>query len=119
MDEHNPNILVRRKDRCMKSVHQLEDSHPTSPRPKQGPACTAHPEVKCVLALLWSLVPLGGLWGGAIHTMIVKGNKHGVLGESWSFIPLFMGTISPECNAARCTDGTSVLNVWWTRTRGW
>lgn len=120
-DDSNPNQLVRRKDRCMKSVHQIEeDSHPCTPKWKQGPACTAHPEVKWVLVLLWALVPLGGLWGGAIYTMIVRGNPRGVLGNSWTFIPLFTGNILPQdsCRAAKCTDGTSVLNVGWTAHSG-
>lgn len=83
IDETNPNQLVRRKDRCMKSVHQItEDSQPCTPKWKQGPAFTAHPEVIWVLALLWILVPLGGLWGGVIYTMIIRGNKNGVLGNS-------------------------------------
>ena len=105
----------------MKSVHEItEDSHPCTPKWKQGPALTAHKEVKWVLALLWILVPLGGLWGGAIYTMIIRGNKNGVLGNSWNFIPLFTGKISPQdtCPAARCTDGTSVLNVGWTADSG-
>ena len=118
-DETNPNQLIRRKDRCMKSVHQLkEDSYPCRPMAKQRPSCTAHSEVKWVLALLWLLVPLGGLWGGSIYTMIVKGNKNGVLGKSWNFIPLFTGTLSNSCSAARCTEGTSVLNVGWTAQSG-
>jgi hypothetical protein len=119
-DETNPNQLIRRVDRCMKSVHQIkEDSHPCKPKPKQGPACTAHPEVKWVLTLLWLLVPLGGLWGGTVYTMILRGNDHGVLGNSWTFIPTFTGTISNDCSgAARCTEGTSVLNVGWTAKSG-
>lgn len=119
-DSHSPNQIVRRKDRCMKSVHDItQDSHPTTPKLKQGPAITAHPEVKWVLGLLWSLVPLGGIWGGAIYTMIIKGNPHGVQGNSWQFIPQFTGnTDSSICSAARCTDGTSVLNVGWTAKSG-
>ncbi|PMD38833.1 hypothetical protein L207DRAFT_584233 [Hyaloscypha variabilis F] len=119
-DETNPNQLMRRTDRCMKSVHQIkEDSHPCKPKARQGPACTAHPEVKWVLTLLWLLVPLGGIWGGAIYTMILRGNPHGVLGNSWSFVPTFTGTPLLDCNgAARCTDGTSVLNVGWTAKNG-
>jgi hypothetical protein len=119
-DETNPNQLIRRTDRCMKSVHQIrEDSHPCKPKAKQGPACTAHPEVKWVLTLLWLLVPLGGLWGGAIYVMIVRGNPHGVLGNNWTFIPQFTGTTNDNCSgAARCTDGTSVLNVGWTAKSG-
>jgi hypothetical protein len=119
-DETNPNQLIRRTDRCMKSVHQIkEDSHPCKPKAKQGPACTAHPEVKWVLTLLWLLVPLGGLWGGAIYVMIRQGNPHGVLGNSWNFIPWFTGTLSSDCYAAaRCSDGTSVLNVGWTAKGG-
>lgn len=52
--------------------------------------------------------------------MIIKGNKNGVLGESWNFLPLFTGTLSRQgdCPAARCTDGTSVLNVGWTAHSG-
>ncbi|CZR53729.1 uncharacterized protein PAC_03609 [Phialocephala subalpina] len=123
-DDTNPNQLVRRKDRCMKSVHDItQDSYPVAPKEKQGPACTAHPEVKWVLTLLWALVPLGAVWGGATYIMILKGNPHGVLGDSWTFIPLFTGstynsTISTSCEAARCTHGTSVLNVGWTANSG-
>jgi hypothetical protein len=120
-DDSNPNQLIRRKDRCMKSVHQIkEDSHPSMPKEKQGPACFAHPEVKWVLTLVWLLVPLGGLWGGTIYTMIIQGNKNGVLGNSWNFIPYFTGQFSEACstNAARCTAGTSVLNVGWTANSG-
>jgi hypothetical protein len=108
----------------MKSVHDiLKDSQPCVPKWKQGPAGTAHPEVKWVLALLWLLVPLGGLWGGVIYTMIVRGNPRGILGKSWEFIPQFLGTsytsgTSVTCAAARCTDGTSVLNVGWTSNSG-
>jgi hypothetical protein len=52
--------------------------------------------------------------------MIIKGNKNGVLGNSWQFIPLFTGDQIREntCPAARCTDGTSVLNVGWTANSG-
>lgn len=119
-DETNPNQLIRRTDRCMKSVHQIkEDSHPCKPKPRQGPACTAHPEVKWVLTLLWLLVPLGGLWGGTIYAMILRGNEHGVLGNTWTFLPQFTGTSSNDCSgAARCTEGTSVLNVGWTAKSG-
>ncbi|TVY84882.1 hypothetical protein LSUE1_G001076 [Lachnellula suecica] len=121
IDETIPIPIIRRKTRCMKSVHQREeDSWPTVPQWRQGPAFTAHHEVKWVLALLWALVPLGGLWGGAIYAMILKGNKNGVLGNSWTFIPVFTGLQIKEttCPAARCTDGTSVLNVGWTANSG-
>jgi hypothetical protein len=54
--------------------------------------------------------------------MILKGNPRGVLGNSWEFIPQFTGTsfVSDygNCKAARCTDGTSVLNVGWTANSG-
>ncbi|KUJ09097.1 uncharacterized protein LY89DRAFT_570173, partial [Mollisia scopiformis] len=120
-DETNPNQLVRRKDRCMKSVHDItEDSKPVTPKERQGPACTAHPEVKWVLTLLWALVPLGAVWGGVIYAMILHKNPHGVKGDSWSFIPLFTGSTysNGTCVAARCTQGTSVLNVGWTANNG-
>jgi hypothetical protein len=118
-DSSNPNQVVRRKDRCMKSVHDIkQDSHPVKPKSKQGPACTAHPEVKWVLVLLWLLVPLGGLWGGVIYTMIIRGNPHGILGNSWTFIPLFTGSVQDDCPVVRCTEGTSVLNVGWTGDSG-
>jgi len=119
-DSHSPNQIVRRKDRCMKSVHDIQqDSHPSTPKRKQGPAITAHKEVKWVLGSLWLLVPLGGLWGAAIYIMIMRGNPHGVLGKSWEFIPQFTGTSDTiSCSAARCTNGTSVLNVGWTANPG-
>lgn len=108
----------------MKSVHDiLQDSHPTTPKEKQGPACTAHAEVKYVLGLLWALVPLGVAWGGTVYAMILRGNPHGVLGNSWAFIPFFTGSTSSSatdasCKAVRCTKGTSVLSVGWTAEGG-
>ncbi|KAH8657079.1 hypothetical protein BGZ60DRAFT_434732 [Tricladium varicosporioides] len=120
-DEHNPHRIVRVNNRCMKSVHQIKEPPlPTKPKKKQGPACTAHPEVKWVLGLLWFLVPLGALWGGVIYMMVLKGNKNGILGNSWQFVPLFTGMQirKDNCPAARCTDGTSVLNVGWTANSG-
>ncbi|KAG9233136.1 hypothetical protein BJ875DRAFT_55204 [Amylocarpus encephaloides] len=116
-----PNPLIRHTNRCMKSVHQLDEPpNPTQPKAKQGPALTAHPEVRWVLTLLWALVPLGGVWGGSIYTMIIKKNEHGILGSSWQFLPMFTGISNraDSCPAARCTDGTSVLNVGWTRNSG-
>jgi len=117
-DDTSTNLLVRKENRCMMSVHQrAEASRPCLPKWKQSPTFTAHPEVRWVL---WALVPLGAVWGGAIYTMIIRGNVNGVLGNSWSFIPRFTGTILPQdsCRAAKCTDGTSVLNVGWTADSG-
>ncbi|CAG8957454.1 hypothetical protein HYFRA_00011435 [Hymenoscyphus fraxineus] len=116
-----PNPLVRRSNRCMKSVHQArEPSIPTYPKNKQGPAWKAHPEVRYVLGLLWALVPLGALWGWAIHFMIVEKNPNGILGSSWNFLPVFTGKTvrDSSCPALTCTDGTSVLNVGWTANSG-
>ncbi|KAF4625284.1 hypothetical protein G7Y89_g12886 [Cudoniella acicularis] len=120
-DENMPHRIVRRNNRCMKSVHQKDEPPvPTLPKKRQGSAFGAHSEVRWVLCLLWCLVPLGGLWGGVIYTMIQKGNKNGVLGSSWQFVPLFTGTPTRlgDCPAVRCTEGTSVLNVGWTANNG-
>lgn len=117
MDETNPYRVARRNNRCMKSVHDIKNDavFPVNPKKRQGPIATAHDQVKWVLALLWLLVPLGGLWGGSVYTIIIRKNIHGVLGNSWMFLPKFTGTVwEDNCQAYRCTDGTSVLNVGWT-----
>jgi hypothetical protein len=109
------NTLQRRIGRCMFSVNDL--SRPTMPiRPKyrQGPACTAHSGVKWILILLWGLIPLGALWGVVIYMMIHGGNPNGVLGDSWSLLPMYSASF--PCTSAGdrfCTNGTSVLNVGW------
>jgi hypothetical protein len=111
------NTLQRRTGRCMFSVHDC--SRPTMPiRPKarQGPACTAHHEVKWILMLLWGLISLGAIWGVTIYMMIRGGNPNGVLGESWSFLPVFVPSKRCASNPDRfCTAGTSVLNVGWSK----
>jgi hypothetical protein len=101
------------------SVHQRNE--PTGnfyPLDRQGPSITAHPEAKWILTLIWLLVPFSALWGSIIQIMILKGNKNGLLGQSWSFLPRFTGKHLQGCIAAQCTDGTSVLNIAWTSKRG-
>ncbi len=118
-DEAATNRLIRRRDRCMMSVHDIhKDTQPVRPRRIQRPLLTAHPHAKWVLLYLWSLVVLSGLWGVIIYLMISRGNRNGILGGSWSFLPSFTGTLIDQCHAVSCTDGTSVLNIAWTSRSG-
>ncbi|CZR66826.1 uncharacterized protein PAC_16727 [Phialocephala subalpina] len=118
-DTTNPRQLQRRRGRCMMSVHQCNDPADTFyPLRRQQPPITAHPEEIWILGFIWLLFLLAALWGGIIQTMIAKGNKHGILGQSWALLPQFSGRSLNDCSAARCTDGTSVLNISWTSRRG-
>ena len=109
------NHITRKPGRCMMSVHQhKKQTMAQRPTNKQVSAARAHYQVGRVLAILWILVPLGAIWGVVTYLMIVKKNPHGVLGSSWSPLPLFTGYNDPStCAAKACTDGTSVLNVGW------
>jgi hypothetical protein len=106
--------VQRRPGRCMFSVHDKDkETEPIFPKYRQGPSCSAHREVKWILILLWSLIPLGAVWGVTIFMMIRNGNPNGVQGDSWSFLPTY-GRNSTSCGSNKnCTMGTSVLNVGW------
>jgi hypothetical protein len=115
------NKISRKPGRCMMSVHQYKkETAAQLPKLKQACAARAHNQVKIVLAVLWALVPLGAIWGVVTYLMIAKyKNPHGVLGSSWSFLPLFTGYNDPStCPAVSCTDGTSILNVGWSLGMG-
>jgi hypothetical protein len=119
MDEHEPNRISLRPGRCMMGVHQAgEPAQNCYPRQKQRRMFTAHHTVRWVFFLLWTLPLLGGLWGGIIYVVILKGNNHGVLGRSWTFLPVFTGYTDSHCPASACTDGTSILNIGWTASNG-
>ncbi|KAJ4306765.1 hypothetical protein N0V88_000132 [Collariella sp. IMI 366227] len=75
---------------------------------------TAHPHVRKILILLWTLPILSGIWGGGVYGYLLKGPKNGVFGRSWSFLPVFTGSTDANCSTRQCTDGTSILNVGWT-----
>lgn len=106
--------VQRRSGRCMFSVHDLNKAtEPIYPKHRQGPSCSAHKEVKRILILLWSLIPLGAVWGVTVFMMIRNGNRNGVQGDSWGFLPTYGGN-STSCGYNKnCTSGTSVLNVGW------
>jgi hypothetical protein len=122
MDDPRRFYIVHRSGRCMMSVHQKDDpTEPTLPRAKQRPALTAHEQARWILAFLWFLVPLSAAWGVIIYAMIITGNRHGILGSSWSFLPLFIGDKTTTCRSIACIakfEGTSVLNISWTSSSG-
>ncbi|KAK3320669.1 hypothetical protein B0T19DRAFT_444497 [Cercophora scortea] len=119
---HDTNIgnqVLPRPGRCMMSVHQAREvAKPCRPRPRQRPMITAHKyRVAWILVLLWCSSILGAVWGGAIYAYITKGHRNGVLGRSWSFLPVFTGITDSTCSVSQCTDGTSVLNVGWSAAK--
>jgi hypothetical protein len=115
VDEHDGHRVEPRIGRCMMSVHLAkEDARCCKPRPKQRPMITAHPNVRRIIILLWTLPILSGIWGGAVYGYLLKGSRNGVFGRSWSLLPIFTGSTDSNCGTQQCTDGTSVLNVGWT-----
>jgi hypothetical protein len=117
--EHDGHRVVRRVGRCMMGVH-LTKKIPGlyKPIPRQRPMITAHPHVRWILALLWALPILSGIWGGGVYAYILRDARKGVLGRSWSLLPVFTGNIDTNCRTHQCTDGTSVLNVGWSASNG-
>jgi len=119
MNENEGHRVSHRPGRCMMSVHMaLEDRRNCQPISRQRPMFTAHHTVRRVFFLLLALPPLGGLWGGVIYALILRGDVHGVLGRSWAFLPVFTGYTDSNCRAHTCTDGTSILNVGWSAYSG-
>ncbi|KAK4246976.1 hypothetical protein C7999DRAFT_32660 [Corynascus novoguineensis] len=115
VDEHDGHRVELRIGRCMMSLHLAkEDARWCRPRPRQKPMITAHPRVRRILILLWTLPVLSGIWGGAVYGYLSKGNRNAVFGRSWSLLPVFTGSTDFNCDTGQCTDGTSVVNVGWT-----
>ncbi|KAK4189878.1 hypothetical protein QBC35DRAFT_492005 [Podospora australis] len=119
VDEAEGYRVLQRQGRCMMSVHLAkEDAMALKPIPKQRPSITAHRDVRRVLYLLWALPILGGIWGGGIQGYLLRGSRNGILGRSWSLIPIFSGSTDTNCSAKQCTNGTSILNVGWSASNG-
>ncbi len=119
VDDHDGHRVEPRIGRCMMSVHLAkEDARALKPRPKQRPMITAHPHVRRILILLWTLPVLSGIWGGAVYGYLLRGSRNGVFGRSWALLPLFTGSTDSNCSTQQCTDGTSVLNVGWSTSNG-
>ncbi|KAK4122793.1 hypothetical protein N657DRAFT_620872 [Parathielavia appendiculata] len=114
IDEHDGHRVEPRIGRCMMSVHlAMEDARACKPRPRQSPMVAAHHHVRGILILLWILPVLAGIWGGGVYGHLLKGTKNGVLGRSWSLLPVFTGKTDSNCSTRQCTDGTSVVNMGW------
>lgn len=107
--------LKPKEGRCMFSVHLLsEETRPIRPSPRQGSAWGACKSVKYTVILLWGIIPLVVLWGLTLYMTIRDGNPNGVLGKSWSFLPVYSTSYRcVEKPQIYCTDGTSVLNIGW------
>jgi len=119
VDEHDGHRVEPRIGRCMMSVHLAkQDARPGKPMQKQRPMITGHPHVRRILILLWILPILSGIWGGGVYGYLLKPNRNGVFGRSWSLLPIFTGSTDSDCSTGQCTDGTSVLNVGWTASNG-
>jgi hypothetical protein len=119
IDEHDGHRVEPRTGRCMMSVHLAkEDARACRPRPRQRPMITAHHHVRRILILLWILPVLTGIWGGGVYAHLLKGTRNGVLGRSWSLLPVFTGKTDSNCSTGQCTDGTSVVNVGWSAGNG-
>ncbi len=119
MHENEGHRVYHRPGRCMMSAHMArEDRRNCKPRSTQKSMFAAHETVRWVFFLLWILPPLGGIWGGAIYAIILRGDVHGVLGRSWALLPVFTGYTDSNCRAHTCTDGTSILNVAWSTYSG-
>jgi hypothetical protein len=104
--------MQRVAGRCMLSVHNASlPSDPIHPRAKQRSALTAHPEVRPVLALVWSIIPLIIVWAVVIYVLILKGVNGGLRGNNWSFFPTinFFGCSQHTFDAS----STPTLNFGW------
>ncbi|KAK3314641.1 hypothetical protein B0H66DRAFT_316708 [Apodospora peruviana] len=118
-DETDGHRIEPRIGRCMMGIHQAkEDARSQRPSPKQRPMITAHYRVLRIIVLLWVSPILSAAWGGGIQAYITKGHRNGVLGRSWSLLPIFTGITDSTCSISQCTDGTSVLNVGWSAEHG-
>ena len=118
-DEHDGHRVGQRTGRCMMSVHLAkEDARQCQPMKRQRSMLSGHPRVTRILILLWILPVLAGIWGGGVYGYLLRGSRNGVLGRSWSLLPIFTGSTDDKCSTRQCTDGTSVLNVGWSASNG-
>ncbi|KAK5656283.1 hypothetical protein OQA88_5047 [Cercophora sp. LCS_1] len=108
-----------REGRCMMGVDMTKnDAVARRPTPRQKSILGAKLRVHYILALLFAVPLLSGVWGGVILAFINQGRRGGVLGRSWSLLPVFTGITDTDCVVGQCTDGTSVLNVGWSASNG-
>ena len=85
--------LQRVKGRCMLSVEQTsESSLPAFPRTQQCPQYRAHRQVRRVVRLVWSLVPLGMIFSGVMYGLLAWPPKKAIFlgapGTNWSLLPV-------------------------------
>lgn len=84
--------LERVKGRCMLSVAQSsEASLPAFPSSQQCPQYRAHRQVRLVVRLVWSLVPLGMIWSGVLYGLLrlpTRSRIKGAPGTNWSVLPV-------------------------------
>lgn len=86
--------LVRIPRRCMHSVVDATSYHgPRPPSERQPSAWQAHPNIKKIVIILWSLSLTCAAWGGIVFAAWVIRAKlfgHGASGaglDSWAFLP--------------------------------
>jgi hypothetical protein len=88
-------LLTRYPNRCMHSVrHYNTEDGPRKPCLRQHSAWEAHPSVRKIVILLWSLIPACAVWGGIAFVVAIKSGAlrnaeqqlQSTLG-SWAFLP--------------------------------
>lgn len=86
--------LYHRPDRCMLSVKDADTpAKPTRPAPKQPSMLSSHREVRRVVLLMWSLIPLGAVWFVVVYYFVFiwgvqqYGPSSGGQPHNWSPIP--------------------------------